>query len=57
MVYHSPSAEYLPLPMVHTCDLEKSFDVQVPFFGSIMKSWIQDLFPYHEFSVPMHIQV
>ena len=49
---HSPSAEYLPLPMVHTCDLELSFNVQVPFFGIITKSWIQDILPYHEFSVP-----
>ena len=49
---HSPGAEYLPLPMVCTCDLEQSFNLQVPFFGSIMKSWICDIFPYNEFSVP-----
>ena len=49
---HSPNAEYLPLPMVNTCDLEQSFDVQVPFFSSITKSSICGIYPYHEFSVP-----
>ena len=49
---HSPGVEYLPLPMVHTCDLEQSLVVQVPFFGNTMKSWICEIFTYHEFSVP-----
>ena len=48
---HSSSAEHLPLPVVCTCDLEQSLNVQVPIFGSIIKSWICDIFPYHEFSV------
>ena len=52
MLNHSESAEYLPLPMVHTHNLEHSFNLQVPIFGSILKSWIQDIFSYDEFSVP-----
>ena len=43
MFNHSPSAEYLPLPMIHTCDLEHSFNLQVPSFGTMLKSWIQDI--------------
>ena len=50
MFNHSPHLENLPLPMVHTCDLEQSFDIQVPFFGNIMKSWIHD--NYHEIHAP-----
>ena len=49
---HSPGVEYLLLSMICTCDLDQSFDIQVPFFGNIMKSWIHDIFPNHQFSVP-----
>ena len=45
------TAEYLTLPIVHTHDLEHSFNLQVAFFGTIPKLWIQDILPYHEFSV------
>ena len=48
---HFPGLEYLSLPMAHTCDLEQSFNLQVPFFGRKMNSWIHDIVPYHEFSV------
>ena len=37
---HPESAEYVQLPMGHTNDLEQSFNCQVPFFGTILKSWI-----------------
>ena len=30
---HSPGSEYLPLPMVCTCDLEQSFNPQVLFLA------------------------
>ena len=41
---HSPGAEYSLFPMVCTCDLEQSFDIQVPFFGNLMISWICDMY-------------